>query len=128
MISTNLDAISRNILFHVISTSSPMTRLPLLLWNVIISPCLIYLVDGVISANSDQSKPDFNNCIFSVDGGVLLSRVLFNKGMKFKKIAKLYVSYVTGQLILYLMDMEQQQRKLVSIEGGKKERRLKWLL
>ena len=44
--------------------------------------------------DTDQWKPDFNNCIFSVDGAALLNRVRFKKGMKFKEIAMLYVNYV----------------------------------
>ena len=35
---------------------------------------------------------------------------------------------ITGHALLYLMDMRQQQRKLVSVQEGKKERRLRLLL
>ena len=44
--------------------------------------------------DTDQCKPDFNNCKFSVDGDALLNRGRFKKGMKFKEIAMLYVNYV----------------------------------
>ena len=44
--------------------------------------------------DSDQCNLDFNNCIFSVDGGALLNRVQFKKQMKFREIAMLYVNYV----------------------------------
>ena len=45
--------------------------------------------DDAISMN-DISK----NCIFVIDGGALLHRVCWRKGMTFSEIGKLYATYV----------------------------------
>ena len=48
----------------------------------------------VLLTEEDQCPATFNNCIYIVDGGALLHRVYWVKGMAFKEIVKTYVEYV----------------------------------